>query len=169
GDVGDVAALAGVVDRDDVRVVDRGHRLRLADEALAEVVVRRELREQRLQRSLAAEQDVLRVVDDAHTAFAEHADDAIAADLAPDTKRYGELTPRSWPRCKVCNPSSDRNGRAAFLKECGRRRGQAAATSPPPCSKGRPLRAGRPPRNGGSGGLNHPKGDESTVGPEPEC
>ena len=43
-DVDEAVGVAGVVDRDDVRVVDRGDRLRLADEALTELVAADEVR-----------------------------------------------------------------------------------------------------------------------------
>ena len=79
-DVDEALVVAGVVDRDDVRVVDRGDRLRLADEALAEVGAAAELGRERLQRRLALEQQVLGLVDEAHAAAPEQAGDAVAGE-----------------------------------------------------------------------------------------
>ena len=84
GDVEEVALLAGVVDRDDARVVERGGELRLAQEPLAEVGLAERGREQ-LEGGRPAEPDVLGAVDDARRALAERLDDAIAPELGADT------------------------------------------------------------------------------------
>ena len=75
--------LARVVDRDDVRVVERGREPGLAQEAVAEVGVA-EARREELQRGPAAEAHVLGAVDDACAAAAELLDDPIAAELGAD-------------------------------------------------------------------------------------
>ena len=76
--------LAGVEDRDDVRVVELGRAARLAHEALAELLVRRERRGEQLQRHLASEPHVLGQVDDAHAAAPEQAGDLVTDELAAD-------------------------------------------------------------------------------------
>ena len=48
-----------------------------------------ELGEEGLDRGLPAEQDVLRLVDEAHAAASEHARDAVAGDLTPDVQGAG--------------------------------------------------------------------------------
>ncbi len=82
GDVqGPVVALARVVDRDDVGVVDRGGGARLAYEALAEVGVLGQLRGDELQRDGAVEVELERPVDHAHAAAARDPQDAVAGEL----------------------------------------------------------------------------------------
>ena len=83
GDVEQVALLAGVVDRDDARVVERGGELRLAQESLAEVGLAEGRREQ-LKGGRPPQPDVLGAVDDARRALAERLDDAIAPELGAD-------------------------------------------------------------------------------------
>ena len=80
-DVQDAVGLARVVDRDDVRMVEAGGDLGLADEALPERVVIRELWTEDLQRDLAAQPDVLRQVDDRHPATADDAHHAMSGEL----------------------------------------------------------------------------------------
>ena len=74
--------LARLVDRDDSRVVDRRGQARLAQEALAEARVLRELGCQQLQRHLAAEDEILGQVDDTHAAPPEQRLDPVTGDLA---------------------------------------------------------------------------------------
>ena len=81
-DVQDAVGLAGVVDRDDVRMVEAGGDLGLADEALPERVVIGELGTEDLQRDLAAQSDVLGQVDDRHPSAADHPDHAMPRELA---------------------------------------------------------------------------------------
>ena len=81
GDVEEAVRLARVVDRDDVRVVERGGDLRLADEALAEGVVAGQRRRHQLERDLPPQLHVLGLVDDAHAAAADHVRDPVAGEL----------------------------------------------------------------------------------------
>jgi hypothetical protein len=74
------ARAADVVDRTDVRVVQRRDALRLALEAGAELGVRRELRRQQLDGDLAVELRVARAVDLAHAAGAERSGHLVAAE-----------------------------------------------------------------------------------------
>jgi hypothetical protein len=73
--------LAGAVDRDHVRVVDRRGQPRLALEALAERRVRGAVGGDQLQRDRPAEAKLRRAVDDAHAAGAEQLLDAAAGEL----------------------------------------------------------------------------------------
>ena len=76
--------LAGVVDGDDVRVVDRGGQPRLAQEALAEALVLGELGGEDLQRHRPLECEVVGAVDDAHPAAADQRFQPVAGKLAAD-------------------------------------------------------------------------------------
>ena len=67
----DAVFLARLVDRDDVRVVERRCEPRLAREPLAEGLVLAQLRREQLERDGAAQREVLRPVDDAHAAVTE--------------------------------------------------------------------------------------------------
>ena len=80
------ALLADVVDRDDVRVLERGGVLRLAQEALAEGVVLGQLGREQLQRNVPLQARVVRTVDDAHAAAADELLDAKAQELAADPR-----------------------------------------------------------------------------------
>ena len=82
-DIEQAVLLAGVVDRDDVRVVERGGKPGLAQEAVAEVGLADPGREQ-LQRREAAEPDVLGPVDDARAAAADLLEDAVSPELRAD-------------------------------------------------------------------------------------
>ena len=77
-DVVRVLGLAAVVDRDDVRMVERGGVLRLAAEPLDELLVVRVAVVEDLDRDAAAELLILREVDVGHPAGAELADDLVA-------------------------------------------------------------------------------------------
>ena len=78
--------LAGLVDRDHVGVVDRGGQPRLAQEPLAEALVRGQLRGQQLQRHPALQAQVLGQVDDAHAAAAEQRLDPVAGQHRADPR-----------------------------------------------------------------------------------
>ena len=85
-DVRHPVEVAGVVDRDDVRMVDRGDRLRLADEPLLEVVAAAELGREGLQGGLALEQHMFGLVDEAHAAASEQAGDPVPGELHASAK-----------------------------------------------------------------------------------
>ena len=73
-----VIRLAGLVDRDDVRVVDRGLQQALAAEALAERVIVAEIDGEELERDRSVQRELGRLVDDAHPSLSEDALDAVA-------------------------------------------------------------------------------------------
>ena len=78
-----VLGLAGVVDRDDVRVVERRLDLALAAEARAERLVGGQRRVEQLQRDRAVQGLLRREVHGAHAAAAEQALDAVAGEPRP--------------------------------------------------------------------------------------
>ena len=73
--------LGDLVNRADVRMVERGRGARFAPEPF-DVAVRRarHLRRQELQRDLAAERQIFGEIDDAHPAAAEQRLDSVVAD-----------------------------------------------------------------------------------------
>ncbi|MDF3043565.1 MAG: hypothetical protein K0Q71_6271 [Thermomicrobiales bacterium] len=77
-DEGRAVVLADVIDVDDVRVGEGGGRARLALETGAEAGIGGELRPRRLDRHVAAEEEIVTEVDDRHPPLAEAAPDAIA-------------------------------------------------------------------------------------------
>ena len=83
--------LAGVVDGDDVGMLELGRRARLADEALAELLACGQLRVQQLERDRAPQMHVLRAIDDAHAAAPGHLVDAVAGDLQRPARLGVEL------------------------------------------------------------------------------
>ena len=85
----DAVGLVRVVDRHDVRVVDRSGELRFAEEPVAEPLAVRELGREQLERHLASEPDVLGEVDHAHAAPPDHALDPVATELGPDPRVLG--------------------------------------------------------------------------------
>ena len=78
-DEGRAVFLADVIDVDDVGVGEGGGRPRLALEAGAEAGIGGVLRPRRLDRHVAAEEEVVAEVDDRHASLAETAPDPIAA------------------------------------------------------------------------------------------
>ena len=84
GDVELAADVARLIDRDDARVVDRGRRARLPQEAGAERLVVAEPRRQDLQRDLATEPHVGRAVDHPHAAATEDRLDAVPPEVTAD-------------------------------------------------------------------------------------
>jgi hypothetical protein len=79
--VEDSLELAAAVDRDDVRVLERGRQPRLGLEARDRVRVLGVLGRDDLQRHGAVQVGIRRLVDDAHAAAVEHPLDAIAREL----------------------------------------------------------------------------------------
>ena len=75
--------VAGGVDRDDVRVIERGGNLRLAEEPVAEAIALCELRHEELEGNLAPEASVLGTVDRSHSPSPEQCLQPEAGDLAP--------------------------------------------------------------------------------------
>ena len=83
----DRARLPDLVDRDDVRMVERRGGARFLLEAAAEIGVVVQRRRQHFQRDVATEHGVGRAVDIAHPARPEVRDDLIAIDLPADERR----------------------------------------------------------------------------------
>ncbi len=79
--------IADVVQRADVRVVERGRDARFALEALDCLRIAREVGRQHLDGDLAAEPRVLGAIDDAHAAAVEDFDDAVMRDRLADHGR----------------------------------------------------------------------------------
>ena len=84
--VGRAVELAGLVDRDDVGVVDRGREVGLAVEPRAEVGVVGQLVGQQLERHLAPQFALLGEVDDAHAAAAEDPLDAVRPEVGAEAR-----------------------------------------------------------------------------------
>ena len=76
--------LVDVVDRADVRVVERRGRLGLASEPLQGDLITEELLGQELERHAASQPRVLGLVDDTHPSAAELVDDPIVGDGLTD-------------------------------------------------------------------------------------
>ena len=91
GDEEDVLGRPGLVDRDDVRMVDRRSQLRLAQEAVAERLVLGEARSEQLERDLPLEPQILGQVDDAHAAQAQQRLDPVAGELGADPRVVAHL------------------------------------------------------------------------------
>ena len=77
---------AEVGDVDDVRVVDRRRRARLAQEAVDRLLVARELRVQHFHRDRLLDVDVLAEVDGAHAAAAEDLVEPVVADVVAEPR-----------------------------------------------------------------------------------
>ncbi len=149
-DVQDAVGLARVVDRDDVRVVEAGGDLGLADEALPERVIIGELGTEDLQRDLAAQPDVLGQVDDRHPTAADHPHHAMPRELGsrPADRSYavhgrrGGIGERRLPRGRHPLPGVARVGRAssgARRTSCpAPRRVRSARCRLPGCLSSRP-------------------------------
>ncbi len=85
--------LAREEDRDDVLVRDPGRRARLAHEAPRRALVLPEEGREHLDRDGPVERVVVALVDDAHAALAEAAEDAVRAELLRDRSRARLLVP----------------------------------------------------------------------------
>ena len=82
-DVQDAVGLAGLEDRDDVRVVDGGRGLRLPFEPAAEDVVAGQFGGEQLERDRAVQAQVTGAVDDGHAAAPDLVLDPVAGDPVP--------------------------------------------------------------------------------------
>ena len=80
----DVLGRPSLIDRDDVRMIDRRGELRFAQEAVPERLVLGESGSQQLERNPPLEPQILGQVDDAHAAQAEQRHDPIAGELSAD-------------------------------------------------------------------------------------
>src|ERR1700757_793119 len=78
------ALLANVVNRADIRMVQRRRCLRLATEPLQRLPILRQILRQKLQRDKAPEPSVFRLVDDTHAPTAKFRNDAVMRDGLPD-------------------------------------------------------------------------------------
>ena len=76
--------LAGVVNGDDIRVLERRRQPRLAQEALPERSIRSEVRGKQLQCDVAVEREIARAVDDPHPAAADDRLDPVPGELGAD-------------------------------------------------------------------------------------
>ena len=122
--------LAGVVDRNHVRMVEPGCTLRLAHEPLAEARVVRQRRREHFERDLAPEADVLGEVDDAHAAAAEQRFDPVPGQHRADARSLahahngpdGTVSRRlPAPACRIrrCPSRLDRMlGREGSFRTC---------------------------------------------------
>ena len=106
--VGRPVVLAHAEDRHDVGVVQLRRRPRLALESVPLLGVAEDLRRQELQRHVAAEGDLLGLVDDAHPAAADLAEDPVVAQLRPAARGLG------FGASPVGSPASDSSARAIF-------------------------------------------------------
>ena len=121
-------ALAGVVDRDDVRVLERRRELGLREEAHAEPLVVRDLGREELDRHRALQAWVVRAVDDPHPATADELLDTVSEELAADPRvgadraahrRKGTTTSCVVQRGQIIRPGASR--RSAALRARSRR------------------------------------------------
>ena len=123
GDEENVLGRPGLVDRDDVRMVDRGGQLRLAQEAIAERLVLGEARSEQLEGDLPLEPQILGQVHDAHAAEAQQRLDPVAGELGADPRVVAHLHVRilAFGTC-----SNDRPTRGSFV---GNRRYSAVSAA----------------------------------------
>jgi len=77
--------LANVVDGDDVGVLERSRELGLLQEALAEALIRHQLRREQLESNVALQARVVGAIDDAHAAGAQQDLDPVAGELGAET------------------------------------------------------------------------------------
>jgi hypothetical protein len=92
--IGQAVLLADAEDRHDVGVVQPGRRFRLAFKALLGAGVEQQVPGQDLEGDVSAQGDLLGLVDDAHAALADFAEDAKVAELLQGKGRRHGL----WPR-----------------------------------------------------------------------
>ena len=117
GDVRPSVALAVVVDRDDVGVLDRRRRTRLAQEALANARIAEQPGRDDLQRDGTVETQLRGLVDDAHAPATGDAFDPVAGELRGGRSEHGDV-PR-WgvpiPCQRLERPASRRVPRLQLL------------------------------------------------------
>ena len=87
GQVEAAVDIACVVDRHDVRMLERHRELGLPGEPLAETLVERELGRDELERHCPLEPQVVGAVDDAHPAAADHVLDPVADEVSASPGR----------------------------------------------------------------------------------
>ena len=90
----EVSGRPSLVDRDDVRMVDRRGQLRLAQEAITERRVLDETGSQQLERNSPLQPQILGHVDDAHAAPAKQRLDPIAGEFGADPRVVAHLHAR---------------------------------------------------------------------------
>ena len=127
GDEGLPFVLAEVVHDADVRMVERGGRLRLTLETLQRLPAHHRVR-QELQRDLPAEVQVLRLVHHPHPAAPQLGEDAVVRD------RLADHVSSSWPERAVTTPGGPRDGPGAVSRRgwprppgCAERRSPGSA------------------------------------------
>ena len=109
-DVRQAVVLEEVMDRDDVRVTQRRHHLRLAREAQHELRVIRAMHPQLLERHVAAESRVPREMHDRHAPSTKLIEDLVASDRPLDVTHRYEGSPATVGR-QAASGSGDRLAR----------------------------------------------------------
>jgi hypothetical protein len=87
--------VSGIVDRDDVRMLQRHHELRLAREPLAEALVPRQRRRDELERDRPLQAQVVGAIDDTHSAAADQLLDPVSEEIGSDVDRCGDVHARA--------------------------------------------------------------------------
>jgi len=86
GQVQQAVRFAGVVDRNDVGMLERSGELRFADEPIPEPLVLRELGGEDLEGRPTPEAQVLREIDHPHATAPDHRIDAVAGQFGPEQR-----------------------------------------------------------------------------------
>ena len=157
GQVEHALELAAAMDRDDVRVLERGRQARLGLEAGDRVRVLGVLGRDDLQRHGAVQIGVGGLVDDAHPAAIEHALDAVArelrARLEPGQAIGGLVHPGAMLTARIAATRANRHIRGL---PSGRASGRPAPARAP--DRAWPAAARRPPCPAGRRSLREPSG-----------
>ena len=119
--------LAGVVDRDDRRVVQAGGRLRLAAEPVEEGRVAGQVGAQHLDRDVAAETDVAAAVDLGHAAVADELAELVPARRPGEAASSNEPHPVSRGMSLIVCSAAPRVGEVGLHDRLRQRRGRGAA------------------------------------------
>ena len=85
-DVEHAARVAGIVNGNDARVLDRCCLLRLTEEPRSILVVLRQFAVKQLERDMTVEPPIEGPIDDAHPSSADYGFDAVGSHLAPDPR-----------------------------------------------------------------------------------